>query len=196
MIATCGIVTSEELVGYWADDLTPTEVDRLDEHLMGCPTCSMASTRIWSITEALRSLIPPFVDHAALDALRARGHRIRENPIQPDIRRQVVFDRVTDLLIHKLEGLELRDATSVGVVVSVEESGDVLLEEPNVPFDPASGEVLVACQPHFARLPPNIVVEVRIRNASGPDTLSRYPIPHIFESRAIGLTQADGSVRR
>jgi hypothetical protein len=183
MIATCGVVTSQELVAYWADDLSTTEVDRLDEHLIGCPTCSMASARVSSITEALRSLIPPFLGHAALDGLRARGHRIRENPLRPDIRRAVVFDRATDLLIHKLEGLELMDATSVGIVISVEETGDVLLEEPNVPFDRASGEVLVACQPHFARLPPNIVVEVRIRNASSPDRLARYPIPHIFESR-------------
>jgi hypothetical protein len=184
MTTTCGAVTTEELIAYWADDLAAADVDRLDEHLMACATCSAASARISALAVAMRALIPPFLDHAALESLRARGHRIRENPIRPDERRLAVFEAATDLLIHKLAGLDLRAATNVGVVLSVEETGDVFLVEPSVPFDRDSGEVLVACQPHFAAFPPNIVAQVRIRDASGVETLARYPIPHFFEARA------------
>jgi hypothetical protein len=186
MSAPCNEIAPEDLVAYWAGDLAPAEVDRLDEHLMGCATCSAASARVSAVTEALRAMIPPFVNHATLDALRRLGHRIRENPLQPDDRRTVVFGADTDLLIHKLTGLDLTTATTVGIVITVEETGDVLLAEPSVPFDRGSGEVLIACQPHFAALPPNIVAEVRARDATGAERLVRYPIPHVFEPRARG----------
>jgi hypothetical protein len=183
MIATCGAITPEELVGYWASDLPAGDVDRLDGHLMGCATCSAASARIAAVAGAMRSIIPPFLDHATLDSLRTRGHRIRENPLRPDVRRPVVFEATTDLLIHKLAGLDLRNAASVGVVLSVEETGDVLIDEPHVPFDRDSGEVLIACQRHFAALPPNIVAKVSVRDSTGAERQERFPIPHLFEPR-------------
>jgi anti-sigma factor RsiW len=181
---TCGEIAEEELVAYWAGDLAPADVDRLDEHLMGCAICSAASARMSEVTEAVRALISPFADHPTLDALRAKGHRIRENPIQPDERRVVVFRADTDLLVHKLAGLDLTTAASVGIVIAVEETGDVLLAEPNVPFDRDSGEVLIVCQPHFAALPPNVVAEVRAREATGSEKVVRYAIPHVYEPRA------------
>lgn len=184
MSATCNELSPEQLVAYWAGDLAPADVDRLDEHLMGCAICSAASARISEVTEAVRALISPFADHATLDALRAKGHRICENPVQPDDRRVVVFRTDTDLLVHRLEGLDLSKAASVGVVITVEETGDVLLAEPNVPFDRDSGEVLIVCQPHFALLPPNVVAEVRSRDATGSERLVRYAIPHVYEPRA------------
>ena len=185
MIATCGQLSEEELVTYWAGDLEPAEVDRLDEHLMGCATCTAASARVSAVTAALHALVPPFVDHARLALLRAKGHRIRENPIQPDERRTVVFGADTDFLIHRLVGLDLTTATTVGIVISVEETGAVLLDQPNLPFDRDSGEILIACQPHFAGFPPNIVASVRARDASGAERVARYPIPHVFEARTL-----------
>ncbi len=185
MSGTCGTISEEELVTYWAGALEDADVDRLDEHLMGCPSCTEASARVYALTEALRALIPPFVDHARLASLRARGHRIRENPIQPDERRTVVFGADTDVLVHKLAGLDLTKAASVRVVITVEDTGHVLLDEESVPFDRDSGEVLIACQPHFAAFPPNIVAEVRARDVSGAERLARYPIPHVFEARAL-----------
>ena len=84
-------------------------------------------------------------------------------------------------MIHRLTELRLGDATGVGVAVLVEETGDVLLDEPDVPFDRGSSEVLVACQRHFAALPPNVVFETRVRRADGPDRVARYTVPHVFE---------------
>jgi hypothetical protein len=184
MIETCGAITPEEMVAYWTNDLATTDLDRLDEHLMSCEICSAASARVSVLAAAMRAIIPPFLDHAALASLRARGYRIKENPIRPDDRRPVVFEASTDLLIHRLERLDLADATEVAVVISVEDTGAVILDEPNVPFDRDTGEVLIACQRHFASFPPNVVAEVRIRRATGSESRSRYPIPHVFERRA------------
>jgi hypothetical protein len=181
VIDTCGAVTSEEIVSYWASDLPAADTDRLDEHFMNCSACAEASARIAVLAEGMRTIIPPVVDHAALEALRARGYRIRENPLTPGERKPAVFEAETDLLIHKLAGLDLTEATNVGLRLTVEETGDVLLDDPSVPFDRDSGELLLACQRHFASLPPNIVVYVRVRGASGSESATHYPIPHIFE---------------
>jgi hypothetical protein len=184
MSATCGTpIGWEALVAYWADDLDESEVDRLDEHLMGCDLCTAESARVAAVAGAVRAVLAPFVDHARLEVLRARGLRVRENLVQPNERRVVVFTADTDVLVHKLAGLDLRSASNVGIVITVEETGDVLLAEPSVPFDRDSGEVLVACQPHFTAFPPNVVAEVRTLDATGSEATVRYPLPHIFEER-------------
>ena len=183
-VAVCATPISwEQLVAYWSDDLAHAELDGLDEHLIGCPTCSTESARVSALTQALRELVPPFIDHAALATLRARGRRIRDNMIQPDDRHVAVFGARTELLVHHLR-FDLSRATSVGVTVTVEETGTVLLHEPSVPFDRDSGEVLVSCQRHFEVFPPNVVIEVCAREPAGAVSIGRYAIPHVYEPRA------------
>jgi hypothetical protein len=184
MSATCSTpVAWEELVAYWANDLDSAVVDRLDEHLIGCETCTAESARASAVIAALRTIIPSFVDHARIEALRARGLRVAENPIRPGSRTPVVFGANTDLLVHKLGGLDLTNAANVGITISVEETGHVIVDEPTIPFDRDSGEVLIACQTHFVSFPKNIVAEVRTRDKTGAERTARYVIPHIFEAR-------------
>lgn len=185
MSPTCATpIGWEELVAYWAGDLEAAELDRLDEHLMSCGACTAASARVATVTEAMRGLIAPFIDRARVERLRARGLRIVDNLISPDERRPVVYEPATDILLHRLRALDLSAAVRVSMKVSDEDTGNVLLEEPSVPFDAGSGEVLVACQRHFAAFPPNIVVEVRTHTASGAERVARYPIPHVFQLSA------------
>lgn len=182
MMRTCAApIPWDQLVAYWAGDLEPTELDRVDEHLMSCGVCTAESARVSSVTEAVRALIPPVVDHARLAALRARGLRIVDNPLLPDLRKEVHFGPETDILLHRLGGLDLLAAERVSIEFSVEATGDVLLSEPSAPFDRASGEVLIACQRHFAAFPPNIVAHVRTHDASGTERVARYPIPHVWK---------------
>jgi hypothetical protein len=173
----------EELVAYWAGELDEREVDRLDDHLIGCPTCSAESARVSAVTEALRAMIPPIIDHARLESLRAAGRGIRDNPVVPDERRLVVFDAQTDLLIHRLR-CDLSRAARVEVHVTAEGTGTALLLEPSAPFDRDSGEVLIACQRHFENFPHDILVEVHAHDAAGVVTIARFPLPHVFEPRA------------
>jgi len=181
--ATCATpVAWEELVGYWADELDTQAVDRVDEHVMGCAMCSAESARVAAVVHALRAMIPPIVDHARLESIRAAGHVVRDNVLAPDVRRPAVFDASTDVLMHRLQ-LDLSRATRVEVRVLVEESGVPLFLEPSAPFDRDSGELLIACQRHFANFPPNIVIEVHAHEAAGAATVARYPIPHVFERR-------------
>src|SRR5262249_6091841 len=92
MSTTCGVIGYEELVAYWAGELAEADVDRLDEHLMGCAVCTSASRGVAEIAGALREIVSPFVTHTELESLRALGRRIRENPVGPGERKPVVFD--------------------------------------------------------------------------------------------------------
>jgi len=170
----------ETLVAYWAGDLDTASSDRLEEHLFGCDECSALAERVAAVTEALRTMIPAFLSPAQLAALRASRLRIEDNPLSPGERKTAAFMRDVDVLLHRLRGLDLSSAERVSVTIRIEETGDVLIDEPSVPFDATSSEVLVACQRHFAVFPPNIVVEVRAREASGKERSASYPIPHVF----------------
>ena len=56
-----------DLVQYWAGDLEPDATDRVDEHLMGCATCSAQAARVAAVVSALRELIlPALCRHADL----------------------------------------------------------------------------------------------------------------------------------
>jgi hypothetical protein len=181
MIAGCPRgIPWEDLVDYWADDLDPAALEIVEAHLMGCGACSERSAGVGAIAGAVGALIPPLISAAQLGEMRARGLRIEENPISPGERKPVVFGPQIDLLIHRLRGLDLAAAESVRVTVSVEETGDILTEVPRAPFDRDAGEVLVACQRHFAALPPNIVFEVRPSGPTGEGPAVRYAVPHTF----------------
>jgi anti-sigma factor RsiW len=171
----------ETLVAYWAGDLPPAETDAVDAHVMSCAACAAASERVAIITEGVRATVSPVITARELGALRARGLRIEENPMRPGQRTPVVFGADLDLLIHRLGGLDLARAERVQVTVRVEDSGEVLLQNPAAPFDAGAGEVIIACQRHFSVFPSNIVVEVAVREPGGSETSATYTIPHRFE---------------
>lgn len=172
-------LSTEDLVAYFSDDLAASDLDRIEQHLMGCASCAAQAARMSALIEAVRAAIPPVVTREVLDALRARGTRIRENTFSPGARQEAVFTADVDLLVHRLSGLDLSNAERVQVTIRSEASGAVLLEEPNAPFDPKEG-VLIACQRHYASMPPDTVFEVRAIDATGNERKAEYLIPHVF----------------
>src|SRR5262249_47836990 len=155
---------SEDLVSYLTDDLDSDDLERIESHLMGCAACTAETTRLSQLIETLRSALPPVVTRAMVDAARARGKRIVEKTFCPGTRQSAVFSPDVDMLIDRLAGLDLSNATRVHVTVRCESTGVVLVEEPNAPFDPNEG-VLIACQRHYASMPPDTVFEVRAIDA-------------------------------
>lgn len=186
MSATCPAPLSwEELVAYWAGDLDGAETDRVDEHLMGCDVCSATSGRIAAVTEGVRGMIPLFLSSERVAALRASGVRFVENSCVATVTKPALFPVGADVLLHRLGGLDLANATNVGITVTLEDTGQVLLDEPQIPFDAAAGEVLVACQRHLGEEPRTVFFDVRATDASGTSTVSRFAVPHRYEARAL-----------
>jgi hypothetical protein len=173
-------VAFRDLVDYWARDLDEASAERVEEHLFGCAACTESSAFIARLAQTLKRAVPPILSDGELEALKARGLLIEENTFTPGERKQAVFRPGVDVLVHRLSGLALRDAERVSVLVLTESTGQPVFEDHFVPFDPARGEVLIACQRHFAVFPPDVVFEVRAHRASGDVVSARFFVPHQF----------------
>ena len=179
---TCSTpIAWDTLVDYWARDLDRAAMAAVEEHLFGCADCTAAAARIATVTEAVRGRLPPIVSRARVEQLRARGARIRESELRPGERREIRFTNDTDLLIHRLGGLDLTRAERVDFRITIESTGTLLTAVDAVPFDPAEGAVLVACQRHYAVLPPDTVMAVSVHVPGAPPRTATYTILHRFE---------------
>jgi hypothetical protein len=173
-------VAFADLVAYWAGDVDAAAGEQLEEHLMGCAACTRASARVAALSERLRALVPPLLSRAKLQQLQRKGLRIVENPMRPGERREVLFPRGVDILLHRLGGLDLAQATQVRFVLRAEGSEQTLLTVEEAPFDRDAGELLLACSLHYAAMPPDTVAEVRATDVHGDETLTAYTILHRF----------------
>jgi hypothetical protein len=168
------------LVDYWARDLNDDATEALEDHLFGCAECTTASARVAAVTEAVRSAIPPLVSRRHVERLRASGARVRENDFAPGERREVEFTRDADLLIHRLGGLDLTEATRVDLRITQESTGALIAAVEGGAFDPQEGAVLIACQRHYQALPADTVMSVAIHAPGVPPRTATYTILHRF----------------
>jgi hypothetical protein len=173
-------ITFETLVAYWAADLPAHEQDAVEEHLIGCSVCTEQSARVAAITETYRHALPPLLTPELLAQLRAKGLRIRENPIAPGEVNVAVLDSELDVMVHRLGGLELTDAQRVSFEMRAEGTERVMMAVSAAPIDRAGNAVLVACHAHYASLPHDVVAEVRTHRADGSETRTTYTIHHLF----------------
>jgi len=171
-------LTDEKLVAYWADDLDEAALAQVEEHLFACDECLASATRVQHVVQVFRGQ-PPVISQDELAALRARGLTIVDSAFVAGQRQLVTFERHVDRMIHHLTGLDLAAAERVEVIVR-DESGHVMFEEPLAPFDRDRGEVMIACQRHFAAFPRDVVFDVRVHRAAAPPAVSTYFIPHVF----------------
>ena len=169
----------EQLVAYWSNDLDAETQASVEEHLFACDTCFANAQRLEKVVQAFRLGPPPVISQAEVDALRAQGLNLVENSFAPGQGETVTFAPGIDLLIHRLGGLDLSRADRVEVVVRSLQHG-VIFEEPLAPFDRQRGEVLIACQRHFAAFPPDIVFDVRVHGSDVPGDVATYSVPHVF----------------
>src|SRR5688572_54818 len=111
-----------DLVTYWAhdDELPISELNRIEEHVMGCGSCSADSEIAAKLALAVRDYLPPAVTRAHVGRLRDRGAQIVENIFLPSERKPAVFRPNDDLLIHRLTGIDLSKADRVDLTVRVE----------------------------------------------------------------------------
>jgi hypothetical protein len=168
------------LVDYFSGDLEVAESDRIEEHLFGCEPCSLEAERAARLAGILRAGIPAVVSAEQVRELRKSGLVIGENPVALGTRELAVFPSGVDILLHRLGGLDLSRAERVQVDVRAESSGEVMFEDHFAPFDRERGEVLIACQRHFASLPADVAFDVRAHEASGQVSLATFLVPHAY----------------
>jgi hypothetical protein len=144
-----GHPSSERLADYLAGFLDERGAEDLEEHLFSCEACSIASAKLAGLAAAIRDAVPPVLSSGRFAELGREGRIEAVNPMSPGEVAEVRFPSGDKLLVHRLGGSNLRLARRVDVAL-FDRKGRALSRFDDVPFDSARGEVLVACQSHFA----------------------------------------------
>jgi len=179
MTAACSHgVTAESWIDFFAGELDEEAGERLEQLLFECAHCAAEAERWGAVIGGVEIVIPPVLSTKALLALQDRGEPMNENVMQPGERRRARFPEGGRLLIHRLQGSELASADSVNLELSSPEGASLVRFE-DVPFDRATGEVIVACQRHFGEsFPANIVFEIERRVVDEVEVVARYTVEH------------------
>jgi RNA polymerase sigma-70 factor (ECF subfamily) len=112
------------------------------------------------------------------EGLEREGRIAGVNPMSPGQVVEVRFPPAEKLLVHRLGGSDLRRARRLDVAL-VDLEGGALLRFDDVPFDAGRGEVLIACQRHFADLfPHDIVFRLEVVIGDRREEASRYTVLH------------------
>lgn len=167
----------ETLVAYWLGDLDEAAEAALEEHYLGCAACSERLAGVEAMADGVRRafdaghvravLTPAFVDRLHAAGLKVREYRVARNGsvncgVAPE-------DQV---LLSRLEA-PLQGVARIDLI-----SGDRRLED--VPFDPASGEVVVVPGiAHIRTLPAHRqVLRLVAVGADGERVLGEYTFNH------------------
>jgi hypothetical protein len=171
-------VAAESWIDFFAGDLDEETGERLEQLLFECPDCASEAERWGAVVGGAGIAIPPVITTETLRALQDRGELMNENVMQPGEHRWADFPDGGTLLIHRLQGLDLARADRVNLALSTP-TGEPLVRFEDVPFDRATGEVVVACQRHFGEaFPADIVFEIERRVVDDTEVVATYSVVH------------------
>jgi hypothetical protein len=153
---------AEHLAEYAAGLLEERESEELEAHLFSCRACALESEKLFALGAAVRRAVPAVLSLERYHELSEEGRVAAVNPISPGEVREVRFPPGDSLLVHRLGGSDLSRARRVDVSL-FDLEGRLLGRYDDVPFDAEGGEVLIACQRHFADLYPHDI-EFRIES--------------------------------
>jgi hypothetical protein len=170
--------SAEEIAAFAAGLLEERESENLEAHLFSCGDCALEAEKLFALGAAVHRAVPPVLSVDQYEELSQQGRIAAENPISPGQVSEVRYPEGHSLLVHRLGVSDLTRARRVDVSLFNLEGG-LLVRYDDVPFDAEHGEVLVACQSHFADFFPHDIdfrVEVVIDDQRKNE--NRYTILH------------------
>jgi hypothetical protein len=140
------------LVEYWLDELDEAADEQVDEHILGCDSCSARLAEIVELGSGIRQAmeagdIRVFVTSAFVKRLAARGVRVREYRVAHNGSVNCSVGPEDQIVVAHLEA-PLEGVRRVDVISQFEDNpAEIILD---VPFDATSGEVVIS--PRIANL--------------------------------------------
>ena len=165
------------LVDYWFGDLPPDKEGAFEDHLFGCAECTQKLQELVALGAAVRNAwragaVRAVISHALFDAMKQEGLRLREYSVVPGGSVNCTIAAADDFVVSRLSA-PLADVRRVDLVIDAGRFEDV-------PFDAASGEVLVC--PSAAHLKTLGAFTTRMRllavEATGERLLGDYTFLH------------------
>lgn len=170
----------ETLLAYWVGELDEAEEAAHEEHYLGCASCSARLAEVEAFAAGVRGAfaggrIGTVLTPAFVERLRERGLRLREYRVPRNGSVNCSVAPEDELLLARLQvplaGVERID------VITMDTAGPRLED---VPFDAASGEVVLAARIAQIRALPahRYVVRVVAVGGGGERVLGDYTFNH------------------
>ena len=172
-----------EVVAAWAlGELPEAGEEAFEEHYFGCDACFERARHMQRFVAQLQASLPPVLTVARREGLEARRPELARVHVQPGEQATLTLGRTVDIGFWVMHA-PLQDVTRVDFEAR-NASGEMVFALADVPFDPARGEVVLACQAHYRALPGARELHVTLvaDEPGGRRPLGNYVLDHEFES--------------
>jgi hypothetical protein len=175
-------LADETLLDWWSGELDAPEARRVERHLLSCGSCSGRVGTVAAVASGVSALVregrlPAVLAPVVVDRLRRDGRRIREYRLAPGGTVQCSVAPDDDVVLARLRA-DFEGATRVDLVRYSDDGPEQRLAD--LPFDPASRELIYAPPADVLRAMPAHVERMRLY-AVGPDgerLLGEYTFDH------------------
>jgi hypothetical protein len=172
----------ETLAAWCLAELPEADADSFEQHYFSCDGCLEQAERMQRVIEQLRASLPPVLTTARRTALETSTPALRSVSVAAGQRASLRLGADAPVAIWCMQA-PLERVQRVDFEAR-NPDGSLLMALPDVPFDAARGEVVLACQLHYRGLQGSLEMHVSLI-ATGPTgrrPLGEYILDHDFES--------------
>lgn len=173
----------EKLVAWWLAELPAGEAEKLEEHVFACAACAGRAEWLAALSDGVRAAVRAgalgmVVSAPFVEAMRQAGLRLREYRLGPGERVNCTMAAQDDAVVSRVRA-PLAGVKRLDILEDIDE-GRQSFAMHDVPFDPASGEVLVILPPAALKKMPAHVARMRLVavDDTGRRTLGEYTFNH------------------
>jgi hypothetical protein len=173
----------ETLVGYWLGDATVERETALEEHLFGCAQCTARLEELAALAAGVRAAVENgrvtlVVSAPFVAAMRAAGLRLRDYRLGPGGSVNCTIAGDDDAVISHLRA-PLAGVRRLDLVRS-RDGAPSEARVADVPFDPATGEVLVVPSAAWLKTMPAFTMRMRLIavDEKGEEQIGEYTFNH------------------
>ncbi|MCI4568946.1 zf-HC2 domain-containing protein [Lysobacter sp. CFH 32150] len=175
-------IAFDRLVDYWFGDAGEAETQAVDEHLMQCDACGAQADRIATLGHGVRKAFAAGEVSAVVSAgfvarLAERDMHVREYRVLPGDSVNCTVAPDDEVLVSRLQA-SLQGVHRLDLIA--EPSDGATEHLPDVPFDPLSGEVVLAIRIAQLRELPAHEMQLRLLAVEddGSREIGRYTFRH------------------
>ncbi|MGE0456038.1 MAG: hypothetical protein AB7O37_21890 [Vicinamibacteria bacterium] len=168
----------ERLLEYLCGELSPEQEGPLEDHVFGCAACAAEAEKIAGLVAIVHRLIPAVLTRSRFEGLASAGLVSASKAMTPGKVAEVVYPPSGQVLVLRLGGADLGRAARLDVELRTAQGASIGRME-GVPFDASAGEVLVACQRHFAEsYPSDVVFVLEVVSGEARRRVGEYTVLH------------------